>query len=355
MVSVIFVGQAVGFIFTAVFFDGLCTRLGRRYVFGLGNIVLVCGYLPIVSAAPYALIPISFCLVGFGAAINISLGNLFCGSLQNSTVMLGLLHGSYGIGATISPLIATTMLGTAGTIWSRFYLINLGLAVIIFFLSIWSFWSYDRELRPSMTEKERLGDESVLNGLLCTLRAKIVILGAIFIFAYQGAEVSISGWIISFLIETRGGVPRSVGYVSSGFWGGITVSRFGLAGLAQRWGEKPFVYALTVGAFAFQLLIWLVPNIIGNAIATAVVGVMLGPVYPCAAAVLMRNMTKREALKGVVAVTAIGSLGGAMAPFVTGLLAQAVGTFVLHPICIFQYVVMLCCWYGVPARADKTP
>ncbi len=314
---------------------------------------MVCGYVPIVAAAPYALIPISFCLVGFGAAINISLGNLFCGSLQNSTVMLGLLHGCYGVGATVSPLLATAVVAKGGAPWSRFYLINLGLAAVILLLSTWSFRSYEKELSRDIKHRESSNDESTLNGLLCTLRAKVVILGAIFIFAYQGAEVSISGWIISFLIDARDGDSQSVGYVSSGFWGGITISRFVLSGLAQRWGEKLFVFALTAGAFAFQLVIWLVPNIIGNAVATAIVGVMLGPIYPCAAALLMRNMTRREALKGMVAVTAFGSLGGAMAPFVTGLLAQAISTLVLHPICIFQYVLMAVCWYGVPEGPSK--
>ena len=48
-----------------------------------------------------------------------------------------------------------------------------------------------------------------------SFKSKIVLLGALFIFAYQGAEVSISGWVISFLITARNGDPASVGYVSA--------------------------------------------------------------------------------------------------------------------------------------------
>lgn len=54
------------------------------------------------------------------------------------------------------------------------------------------------------------------------------VLGSMFIFAYQGAEVAISGWIISFLIQMRNGDPSKVGYVTSGFWGGITVGKSNL-------------------------------------------------------------------------------------------------------------------------------
>jgi hypothetical protein len=39
---------------------------------------------------------------------------------------------------------------------------------------------------------------------------------------YQGGEVAISGWVISYLIQQREGDPSKVGNVTSGFWGGIT-------------------------------------------------------------------------------------------------------------------------------------
>ncbi len=194
---------------------------------------------------------------------------------------------------------------------------------------------------------------SIFSSIISSLRTRVVLLGAIFIFSYQGAEVSISGWVISFLIDTRDGNPANVGYVTAGFWAGITVGRFVLSGPAQRWGEKSFVFGFSAVAIAFQLLVWLLPNIIGNAIAVAIVGLMLGPIYPCAAAVFMRNMTKREAFRGMVTITAFGSLGGAVAPFVTGVLAQTAGTFVLHPIVIFLLIVMMCCWYGIPSTSKR--
>jgi fucose permease len=100
-----------------------------------------------------------------------------------------------------------------------------------------------------------------------SFRSKIILLGALFIFAYQGAEVSISGWVISFLLANRHGNPSSVGYVTSGFWGGITVGRFVLSHPAHKVGEKIFVYGVVVGAAAFQALVWFVPNIVGDAVA----------------------------------------------------------------------------------------
>jgi fucose permease len=53
-------------------------------------------------------------------------------------------------------------------------------------------------------------------------------------------------------------------------------------------------------------------------------------------------------------ISSAGSSGGAVAPFTTGLLAQAVGTFVLHPICIGLFIVMMLCWFGLPKLEKRS-
>lgn len=37
--------------------------------------------------------------------------------------------------------------------------------------------------------------------------------------------MSISGWVISFLVQFRNGDPSKVGYVTAGFWAGITLGK----------------------------------------------------------------------------------------------------------------------------------
>ena len=334
--------------------DSLRHKLGRARLSGLGQALLVCGFIPIVCTAPFPVIVVAFSLVGFGQAVNVAMGNIFAGGLQNGTVMLGLLHGSYGIGGTTGPLIATAIVTLADTIWSRYYLITLSIGVVTFVLAVYSFWNYENELSPVIREREGAAGGSSLWSMARSLQLRVVLVGSLFIFAYQGAEVSISGWVISYLISARHGDPASVGYVSAGFWAGITLGRFLLSIPAQRIGEKRFVYFLIGGAIAFQILVWFVPNIIGEAVAVAIVGLLLGPIYPCSVTVFMRRMTRSEALSGMSTVSAFGSLGGAIAPFVTGMLAQVVGTWVLHPIAIFLFVVMLACWYGIPAERKRT-
>lgn len=377
VVSLIFVGQALGFVAAALLLDTLRAKLGRARLLGLGQAMMTLAYVPLVASAPFVLVVFAFFFVGFGIAVNVAMGNTFCGGLHNGTLMLGLLHGCYGVGGIAGPLIATALVTVAHATWARYYILTLAISLVTLVLALWTFWGYEKEeaeeeeqrsrqLRESGSDDEQLQQlqqqqqteappSTLLLGMFTALRLRVVLLGAIFIFAYQGAEVSISGWVISFLIHGRGGDPSSVGYVSAGFWAGITLGRFFLSAAgAQRLGEKRFVYGLVAGALAFQLLVWWVPNVVGDAVAVSIVGLLLGPIYPCAAAVFMRGMASRDVLSGMGTISACGSLGGAVAPFITGLLAQAVGTWVLHPIVIFLFVVMLLCWYGIPLEDKRT-
>ncbi|KAJ6784218.1 hypothetical protein PWT90_01796 [Aphanocladium album] len=367
-VSLIFVGQALGFIVAAFFLDSLRQSLGHSRTLGLAQTLMTVSYVPMIAGAPFPLVVVAFFLVGFGIAVNVAIANTFCGSLAGGTFVLGCMHGCYGIGGISGPLVATSIVAAAGAPWTRYYIFTTGIFALSIGAAMWTFRGYDRELSQLHGSDEQtaaaaaaVGGSSSSNSrgdaiwsMFGSLQTRLVLLGSTFIFCYQGAEVSISGWVISFLIEARDGTPGSVGYVSAGFWGGITLGRFLLVAPAQRIGEKKFVYGLVVGAVIFELLVWLVPNVIGNAVAVSIVGVLLGPVYPIAMSVFLRGLPPKQTLSGMGTISAFGSMGGAVWPFIVGLVAQAVDTWVLHPIVIFLFAGMLLCWFGIPEEKRRS-
>jgi fucose permease len=127
---------------------------------------------------------------------------------------LGAFQGAYGIGGIAGPLIATALV-SRGFVWSRFYLIELGLAVFNLVFAAWAFWKYEQESDSgseivlaedydSSGRTNPMGVRSMVKrnweGLKSMVSDRPTVLGSCFIFAYQGAEVAISGWIISFLV-----------------------------------------------------------------------------------------------------------------------------------------------------------
>ena len=356
IVSLIFVTNAVGFISAAPIAQVLQSRLGRAKTLVLAQSLMVAGFIMLVCRPPFPVVVAAFFFLGLGIASSLSPNNVFCANLRESTTALGCLHGSYGIGGTIGPLVATALV-THGRAWSTFYFITLAATISNLVLAYVSFRGYEKDtppvnlLQPTASNPNPSASRAKL--LKAAFKNRTTVLGSLFIFCYQGAEVSISGWVISFLISYRNSSPAHVGYVTSGFWGGITLGRFLLSHPAHKIGEKRSVFVLVFGAVAFQLLVWFVPNVIGEAVAVSVVGLLLGPVYPCSMAVYSRLIPQRLQMSSLAAVSALGSSGGAVAPFFTGLLAQQVGTWVLHPICIGLFAGMVGCWAGLPRMTKR--
>ncbi|CRK24205.1 hypothetical protein BN1708_013875 [Verticillium longisporum] len=271
VVSLIFVGNALGFIFAAVFLDALRARMSRAHLLVFGQAILLAAYIPLIVGGPFPAIIVGFFFLGFAMSINLAMNNIFCGSLQNATTALGAMHGSYGIGGTVGPIIATAI-ATSGNPWYRFYLLPLSLAFGNLFFGWWSFAKFERDqpltLQPTLSAAAPAANSQFLS----------------------------------------------------------------------------MFYALRMR---------LVPNLVGAATSLAIVGLLLGPIYPCAAAVFMRGMSGKHRASGMVVISAFGSSGGAVAPFTTGLLAQAFGTWVLHPIALGLFVCMTACWFWLPTQRKR--
>ncbi|EHY59330.1 hypothetical protein HRR83_001397 [Exophiala dermatitidis] len=362
IVSLIFVTNAVGFISMAPVSQMIEARLGRARSLMISMTLLSIGYLAIICTPPFPVIVVAFYFMGCGMALFLAMTNAFIVNLLNGTVILGFCHGLYGLGGIVSPLMATAMV-SHGVHWAYFYAIPLSLSLSSIIFVGWSYRGFENDTavrlltsleRTASRQASALGEPTKLQLLKRALKNRTTLLGATFIFFYQGSEVAISGWVISYLIHYRKGDPSQVGNVTSGFWAGITVGRFVLTHFAHKMGEKLSVMLLIIGAAVFQLLVWLVPNIIGNAVAESIVGLFLGPVYPCATALFSRLLPRSIQISSLSVVTSMGSSGGALVPFITGLLAQKLGTVVLHPIALISFAAMSVAWLLLPRVTKPT-
>jgi fucose permease len=354
-VSLIFVAYAIGFVSAAPFTKWLQLKLGRGWFLFLSQMLVVVEYIVIVIRPPFVAMVLSFYISGLGSAWTLSVNNVFVTGLKNSTSLLGVFHGCYGVGGILGPLIATGFV-SSGRSWSDFYYVTLGLAAFNAISAYWTSRGYEKEQQSQAPLQPDAGQSSRLRALLKTLRNRTTLLGAAFIFAYQGAEVSLSGWILSFLLTTRphpASQTVSMGYITSGFWGGITLGRFILSHVMQRMGERLAVFVLIIGSAIFQLLVWFVPNIIGEAVAVAFVGLLLGPIYAFAIAAYNRLLNRDELVSALSFVSAMGSSGGAVAPFITGIISQKTGIWVVNPIAIGLFGAMALAWLLLPRTPKR--
>ncbi|KAH7921947.1 MFS general substrate transporter [Leucogyrophana mollusca] len=297
---------------------------------------------------------------------------------------LGTILGCWSLGSFTAPLVCTTVIGQ-GVPWSHFYLGSLVLSVINTLLIVYAFLptqdevSADRKAAmeairsvlgssgsenntvvdlPSPGVKSRSSSVTCINAapppntLLRSLSMIYQWAFSIFAWVYSGRSSLKSVQIVSYLLGTRFANPKTVGYVSSGFWGGMAVSRL-------LWGHftpvltytqrKYIIQACTGVALAMHILIWFVNSTIENALSTAVVGLVYGPMFPSSLG-LANEVLPEDVHMVSMAITLTNNNGAAaLFPFVTGLLSNIYGVKIFTYVTVGQTATMFCLWILFPS------
>ncbi|KAI0676540.1 MFS general substrate transporter [Trametes maxima] len=354
VVSLLFVFNTIGFISGAFANIYLTDRFGMGKVLIMGAIFQIAAYVTLSPAGPFPLMCAAFVLVGFGLSLQNAHANGFVASLKrHSHTKMGLLHGSYGLGALLSPLVATQF-AKSSTHWSFHYIISAGLYVFNLFLQ----WAVFHG-RPQQEILEEEGESSATENAVDSNKYKQVLglkevhVLSMFSLIYVGLEVTMGGWSVTYILERRNG-NSNAGYIASGFFGGLMLGRILLMWLNKKIGERLALFLYALLAIFIEVTVWVVPSLIENAIAVSFVGLLLGPMYP----ILMNHSTTilprwlLTACMGYIA--AVGLAGSAILPFLTGLLASKFGIASLQPFVVSMMSTLIVIWAVIP-RARFVP
>ncbi|KAI0332815.1 MFS general substrate transporter [Cubamyces sp. BRFM 1775] len=354
VVSLLFVCNTIGFISGAFANIHLTDKYGFGKVLVAGSALQIVAYTIISPAVPFPLMCAAFGLVGFALSLQNSHCNGYVASLRrHARTKMGFLHGSYGLGALVSPL-AATQFAKSPTYWSFHYIISAALYVSNT-LILW----YVFRGRAQQDIMEAEGESGVNENAADTNKFKQVlglkevhVLSA-FSLIYVGLEVTLGGWSVTYILDMRNG-SSSAGYIASGFFGGLMLGRVLLLWLNKKLGERHALFLYALLAIVVEVTVWVVPSLIENAIAVAFVGLLLGPMYPIfmnqSTAILPRWLL--TACMGYIA--SVGLAGSAMLPLLTGLFASKFGIASLQPLVVSMMSTLIVIWAVIP-RARLVP
>lgn len=374
IVSLAFLFSFTGYLISAICAEHVHQKIGR---WGVSCVAVSCQivcYLIASTAPPYFLFIAGYAISGFGNGLLEASWNAFAGNLNNENEILGLLHGSYGLGGILAPTIET-MLIARGYKWNSFYYVISFAAIISLLNSVFFFQDetaehyrlsleIDHNTKPTIAENEyELGQvngeyEQLNNGstnnpvnqpaaspLSQVIRSQVIWLFSIVLFFYVGTEVTLGGWVTTFMIKIRNGDPERMGYVATGFWVGITLGRIVLGFVGGKIKREQFmttVYMLlSILSFSF---FWLIPNLVVSAISISLAGFFMGPLFPTIMIVFMQKTPKKLQVLGIGFSTAFGGIGAALMPFADGLLSSYIGPKVLGPFGFIMLVLMASFW-----------
>lgn len=366
--SCIWVSNAVGFIVVASMSHKIQPWLGKRYCFPVGNLCSCIFYALVSSGTIFPVIVVGFFFGGCGFAMVAAQCNIFLSRLDKQSTYLSYYHGGYGIGATISPLIATSMVNR-GIAWHYVYLILLGMMIITGLNLFFSFENADQDLKPwdhdeQISEGIEMAEYGNRGGatnaepitkqrleMILALQNYVTWLISFFCLFYQGAEVSLAGWIVTYLLDYRHSSEKTTGYVASGLWAGLTLGRLLLTRPIHKYiGLKRGVIVISVLSIVLVGLTWGIALFVLEAVLVSIAGVFIGPNYPLLVTFSAQKglIPRKIQLVSLTIMTAFGSSGGALFPFIVGLLSEKVGTFVVLPVFIILYTSMTILWLMLP-------
>lgn len=260
MVSLLFLSPVCGYTLAAILNHEIHVRLGRR---GVACIHSFCHLFTFIVASlhpPYPILVLSLAVGGIANGVADSGWNAWIGDMANSNELLGMLHGLYGVGAVVSPLLASLLISKANCPWFRFYNVMVcvpklpeterylmyhqaGFAVIEAIVAISAFWKSG----PEEFQDDESGDENQSGGLKRVLTqrpyALVTWCCASYLLVYVGIEVAMGGWTVTYMMKVRDGDPFASGMVATGFWLGLTFGRFVLGFVTSRIGSS---FAITV-------------------------------------------------------------------------------------------------------------
>ncbi|OTB09342.1 hypothetical protein M426DRAFT_50580 [Hypoxylon sp. CI-4A] len=355
IVSLIFLSPFVGYTAAAFLNNPIHLKTGQRGVAALCSICHLISYIIIALHPPYPVLVLAFVVAGFGNGVADAGWNAWIGNMARANEMLGLLHGLYGAGAVLSPLIATTMITKANMPWYTFYYLMIGMAAVEVVVSTSCFWTATaQEYRESLTKHSDSSKGSLKEALFKKPGARVTWLCSFFLLGYVGLEVALGGWIVEFMIQVRKGEAFASGMTATGFWLGLTIGRVVLGFVTPRIGEKLAITIYLPVTMGLELLFWLVPQFYVSAVAVGLQGFFIGPLFP-AAVVAMSKLLPRHLHVGAIGfAAAFGGSGAAVLPFAVGAIAQAKGVQVLQPIILALLGVIFLFWIGLPRMNKKT-
>jgi FHS family Na+ dependent glucose MFS transporter 1 len=327
LISLLFTAHFLGYLLSAIFGGRLYDRLP-------GHPVMVAGLLAI--AAMLALVPLMpelwllfaiFLIEGIAAgAIDIG-GNTLLVWVHRDGVgpFMNALHFFFGVGAVLAPIIIAQVVAISGGItWAYWALALLALPVALWLLH-----------RPSPAAPAAAEDEPSGG-----IKLVLVVLIALLFFLYVGAELGFGGWIYTYALTLGLGTETSAAYLTSAYWGALTLGRLLAIPLATRVRPRWMLAGSLLGGLLSIGLILLWPQstvaLWAGALGT---GLLTGPVFATTMVLAGRHMTLTGQITGGFFVGS--SLGGMFLPWLIGQLFVPAGPQMLLVVVIIALSLAL--------------
>jgi fucose permease len=333
--GVLLLASTMGFMLTSFSIGRLFTR------WSIDRFLMVSLVIRGLSLAAMGLAPNWWALVAAAFFFGIGSGAIDGGmntyfAMNYSPRLMNWLHASFGLGATLGPLLMTALL-SAGSVWRWGYIIMaLGHAVLAVMMLV---RGADWRQRPQAeTETQQAPVER--KSYRTTLSRPIVWVNIALFFFYTGTEVGAGNWAYTLFTEGRD-IPVAVaGFWVSFYWASFTLGRVVFGFIADRINVVNAIRAMMGLSILGTILLWWNPVDWVSFGGLALLGFALAPVFPLLISSTPERLGIGDATNAIGFQIGAASLGIAILPGLAGALAQRTTLEIIPPFLMLTSIIV---------------
>ena len=332
----------------------LVEKVGYRngIIIGLATAGIGCiGFYPAASQHSYGLFLAALFVLASGITLLQVAANPYVAVLgppKTAASRLNLTQAFNSLGTTVGPWVGSVLIlsvATSGAGTTQIpYLI---LAGVLFVIAI----VFSRFKLPAILTDKPLEDDSVVARPSRSIwHYRHLVLGALAIFMYVGAEVTIGSFLVNFMSQPDiGALPESTaGRYLSLYWGGAMVGRF-IGSAVLRRVQPGYLLAFNAACAVTLLLVTIASHGTTAMVAVLAIGLFNSIMFPTIFTLAIANLGKHTGEGSGVLCMAI--VGGAIVPLIAGFFADRFGialSFFVPALC-YAYIV----YYGVKGHDER--
>ncbi len=353
--GLLLISSTIGYLISSFSIARLISR------FGIGSLLIFSCTLSAVAFIGYTIAPSWAIIVVMGAIGGFGTGVLDAGlntylAAEYKESEMQWLHASFGLGATLSPIIMTISLAMFAS-WRPAYVFVgalMAMMAICFFLSLPA-WKRPKHLSSDAAEHadaER-GIMDYHTSLWATMLRIVTWVSILLFLLYTGAEFTVGNWTYTLFTEGRGVSPALAGLWAAGFWATFTVGRV-LAGLyAHRVRLNTLMYGALILSLVGAILLWWNPLALVGVAGVLIIGFAMAPIFPGLVSSTSQRVGKRHAGNTIGIQMSAAGLGGALLPSLAGYLAERTSLEII-PVLLCISLLGLLSLYMLSARVKTT-
>jgi FHS family Na+ dependent glucose MFS transporter 1 len=324
-VSVIFIASSLGYMAGSQIGGWTYDRIQGHRVQALALLAISLGIsLVPMQSSLWLLVAILF-LLGISQGTLDAGGNTLLTWIHGEKLgpYMNSLHFFFGVGSFLAPLIFARMVLVTSNIHWAYWLI----ALLILPISTWMWFLPSPPIRRRITA---VSEDGSINGLF-------LLIVLFFVFTV-GLELGFGNWIYTFSSQLNLTDETGAAYLTSAFWGALSVGRLIGIGISSRFHPRFILLADMIGClFAFTIIFLWPSSLLALWIGTIMMGLSIASVFATGLAFADQHVSLSGVMTGWILVG--GGVGGMVIPWLIGQLFERVGPRITMPVLLVNNLI----------------